>query len=234
MTKDDRFDSTIDFRDYKAFFKGVILIVALLVIGLIYMVACVRTSGMQDDYSSVLASERYAAPVYVEGVEAAEVQVSSKYAAVEMLAAWSGSDVTEDTLNEHYAIYNELWSQHSFGYLVDRWLPGLSVTRRWYLSDSDLLTTVYEGLESGVPVPVEWARKSHGAWTTEFMLVVGMDVANDCLTVTNPDGYFEELNIAEFLTRTHGDDGTEKPLALFSAGLDGRFLRNTVYVVRSR
>ena len=210
-----------------------VFIALALVVGFvpIFLVHWYQFASMKDDYMSVLSDERYATPVAVEGVEPIEAKASSKHAVIEMFSAWSGGDATEVELNERYLSRSPRFSDFGFRYLMNRWCPGYETRRVFYASDSQLLTIIYEGLERGIPVPVEWSVKSDGEWRKEYALVCAMDVGNDALTLANTNGHFETLSLAEFLERMNGDAYAESSLRFFLAYLHGDYVRNTVYKV---
>lgn len=207
---------------------ALVLAVAIvpLVLGMWHSVA-----AMKDDYATALSDGNYSTPVTVEGVEPIEAHVSGKHAAIEMFSAWSGGDVTEDELNDRYLSRLPRFSNFGLQYLMNRWCPRYVAHRVWYASDSFLLKTIYEGLERGIPVPIEWSVKSDGAWHKEYALVTAMDVEGDSLTLANTEGRIETLGFAEFLGRMNGDAYAESSLRFFLAWLGGDYTRNTVYRV---
>ena len=222
MTKTDRLELP----------EKVFIALALVVgFGPIFLVHWYTFASMKDDYMSVLSDERYATPVAVEGVEPVEAEVSSKYAAIEMFSAWSGGDATEDSLSELYSSRDPRFAYFGFRYLLGRWCPGFEARRCFYASDSLLLKTIYEVLERGIPVPVEWSVKSDDAWQKEYALVTAMDVGNESLTLATTEGCFETLSFAEFLERMNGDAYADGSLRFYLAYLHGDFVRNTVYKV---
>lgn len=61
-----------------------------------------RTIAILDDISAIKANEKYNTPVYIEGIEVINQDVSCGYAVIEMFAAWSGKNITEESLFDEY------------------------------------------------------------------------------------------------------------------------------------
>ena len=99
------------------------------------------------------------------------------------------------------------------------------------LTNTELLDKVYECLKNGIPVPIEWAAPHDGAWTLHYSLVTGMDIPGDKITIANPYGYYEEVSVDEFLSRTRFDAYENMSLFLKLGFAFGIFEKNTVFGV---
>ena len=191
----------------------------------------IRTDAVRDGWSSVLADEKYAAPVSVEGVKVIEQEISCGYAVIEMFSSWNGGDITEESLYDEYGSVVTS-TGGSFAEEMNRRFPEYKTEIHRYLKNSELLSLVYEQLSYGVPVPFEWAAPLGDEWTLHYSLVTGMDIQGDKITVANPYGYMEEISVDEFLSRTSFDAYENMPLFLKLGFAFGIFEKNTVFTVR--
>ena len=189
-----------------------------------------KTAAIQNDYSAVFRDEKYQRPVRAEGVEVITQDVSCGYAVLEMFSRWNGGDLTEEDL---YAEYGKVVTStgKAFCEEMNKRFPEYTTTMRSYLTNTELLDTVYACLSEGKPVPVEWAALYGDDWTLHYSLIVGMDIPNDTVTVANPYGYMEEVSVAEFLERTSFEAYEHMPLFLKLGFAFGFFEKNTVFTV---
>lgn len=58
-----------------------------------------------------------------------------------------------------------------------------------------------------------------------------MDIANDMVTIANPYGYYEDITLEEFLSRTRYEAYEDMPLFLRLGFAFGIFEENTVFIV---
>ena len=84
-------------------------IIAGIVVGILVCIIAValimlqsRTSAILNDISGIRDNEKYKTPVYVDGIEVITQDVSCGYAVIEMFAAWSGKNITEESLFSEY------------------------------------------------------------------------------------------------------------------------------------
>ena len=189
-----------------------------------------KTAAIQDDYSAGLHDEKYRRPVRAEGVEVITQEVSCGYAVLEMFSRWNGGELTEEDL---YAEYGRVVTStgKAFCEEMNKRFPAYTTTMRSYLTNTELLDTVYACLSEEKPVPVEWAALYGDDWTLHYSLIVGMDIPNDTVTVANPYGYMEEVSVAEFLERTSFKAYEHMPLFLKLGFAFGFFEKNTVFTV---
>jgi len=76
--------------------------VLLTVLAAAFLVLGIRTAVLRDGHRAVYENEMYQTPVSVEGIEVITQDVSCGYAVIEMFSAWSGHDVTEESLYTAY------------------------------------------------------------------------------------------------------------------------------------
>lgn len=203
----------------------------LTVLAIAFLILGIRTAAIRDGHRAIYENERYQTPVSVEGIEVITQDVSCGYAVIEMFSAWSGHDVTEESL---YAEYGKVTTStgRAFCAEMNRQFPEYTTRMHRYLTDTELLETAYENLENGIPVPFEWAAPYDGEWTLHYSLITGMDIPGDRITVANPYGFREELTVDEFLSRTRFDAFKNMPLFLKLGFAFGVFGKNTVFTVR--
>ena len=209
---------------------GIIIVLLILVCAAALVRLHVKTAAIQNDYSAVTRDEKYQRPVRVEGVEVITQDVSCGYAVLEMFSRWNGGDLTEEDL---YAEYGKVVTStgKAFCEEMNKRFPEYSTTMCSYLTNTELLDTVYACLSEGKPVPVEWAALYGDDWTLHYSLIVGMDIPNDTVTVANPYGYMEEVSVAVFLERTSFEAYEHMPLFLKLGFAFGFFEKNTVFAV---
>lgn len=209
---------------------GIIIVLLILVCAAALVRLHVKTAAIQNDYSAVARDEKYQLPVRAEGVEVITQDVSCGYAVLEMFSRWNGGDLTEEDL---YAEYGKVVTStgKAFCEEMNKRFPEYTTTMRSYLTNTELIDTVYACLSEGKPVPVEWAALYGDDWTLHYSLIVGMDIPNDTVTVANPYGYMEEVSVAEFLERTSFEAYEHMPLFLKLGFAFGFFEKNTVFAV---
>ena len=203
----------------------------LLMIVAAFIVLEIRTSAIRDDHSGIYGDDKYRTPVQIEGVEAVTQNVSCGYAVLEMFAAWSGHDLTEESLYEEYGKVVTSTGK-AFRDEMNKRFPEYKTEMRKYLTDTELLDLAYDILSAGIPVPFEWAAPYGDEWTLHYSLLTGMDIPNDRITVANPYGYYEELSVEDFLARTRFDAFKDMPLFLKLGFAFGIFEKNAVFAVR--
>lgn len=213
-----------------------IIIAALLAVLLIVMIAAftalhLRSAAIRNDYSSVFTDEKYSAPVAAEGINVITQEVSCGYAVLEMFAAWSGHDTTEESLFEEYGKVTTSTGR-AFCDEMNKRFPEYTTVMHKYLTNTELIDLAYSSLSKGIPVPFEWAALSGDEWTLHYSLITGMDIPNNKITIANPYGYYEEISVDEFLSRTRFDSFEKMPLFLKLGFGFGIFEKNTVFSVQ--
>ena len=218
----------------KRILTGIVIFVVLLTVfaGAALGILKIRTHSILDDYSSVYKNEKYQAPIMIDGVNVIKQDVSCGYAVLEMFSSWSGHSVTEKSL---YAQYGKVVTStgDAFCKEMNKQFPKYSTTICKYLKNTQLIDEVYENLSDGIPVPFEWAALYGDEWTLHYSLIIGIDIPKDRITVANPYGYYEELSIGDFLSRTSFEAFEIMPLFLKLGFAFGVFEKNTIFRVRS-
>ena len=100
------------------------------------------------------------------------------------------------------------------------------------MTDSELISQVYDRLSDGIPVPVEWAAQLDGEWTLHYSLITGIDIPGDKITVVNPYGYVEELLLSDFLKRTSFEAYEGMPIFLKLGFAFGLFEENAIFTIQ--
>ena len=217
-------------------FKKILIILAVVSVILAATAAVslavlqIRTNEINDDISGIYSDERYSTPVFVDGVEVIKQNVSCGYAVIEMFSSWSGSSVTEKSLYEQYGKVVTS-NGNSFCKEMNKQFPEYTTTVCKYLKNTELIDAVYESLSEGIPVPFEWAALYGDEWTLHYSLIIGADIPADKITVANPYGYYEEITVAELLSRTSFQAYENMPLFLQLGFAFGIFEKNTVFRV---
>ena len=211
-------------------FLAELLLILLLTIIAALVFLKIRSNSILDDISSVFEDEKYASPVYVDGVEVIEQNVSCGYAVIEMFSSWAGKNITEQSLYDEYGkVVTSTGSK--FCMEMNKKFPEYKTGMHKYLKNSELIDVVYQNLKEGIPVPFEWAALYGDEWTLHYSLLVGMDIPADKVTVANPYGYYEDISVEEFLRRTSFESYEGMPWFLRLGFAFGVFEKNTVFSV---
>lgn len=188
-----------------------------------------------DDYSKILQDSAYSTAVNMSGVNAITQKISCGYACIEMLAKWKGKSITEDSLSAQNN--GEISTAMGSGFLKEmtKQFPEWDTTRCVNITNTEILTKIYNSLANGFPVPIEFAAKNTSAeWTLHFGIVTGMDIPNDKITVQNPYGYEETYTIKNFIQATRYEC-YENMQWYFQFGFNmGLFHKNTIYIITDR
>lgn len=213
---------------------GIIAAVVVAIIICIIVVSQVvlqsRTSAILNDISGIRDNEKYKTPVYIDGIEVIKQDVSCGYAVIEMFAAWSGKNITEESLFDEYGSVVTSTGD-SFCAEMNKRFSEYTTTIHKYLPNTELIDKIYDSLASGMPVPFEWAALLGDEWTLHYSLIIGADIPNDKITVANPYGYYEELSVKDFLDRTSFEAYKNMPFYLNLGFAFGIFEKNTIFCV---
>ena len=117
---------------------------------------------------------------------------------------------------------------------MNKQFPNYQTTMYKYLKSKDLIDKVYDSVSIGIPVPFEWAAKYEDTWTLHYSLIIGIDINNDKITISNPYGYLEEISIKEFINRTSFEAYTNMPIYLKLGFAFGIFEKNTIFIVEKK
>ena len=214
--------------------KSVRVLVAVFAVVIILVLAAmirlhIKTDRINNDYSSVFSNEKYLSPVSVEGVEAITQDVSCGYAVIEMFSSWSHGDITEEKL---YADYGKVVTStgSKFCEEMNRQFPMYHTSVRKWMTNTELIDIIHSTLSKGIPVPIEWAALYGDEWTLHYSLVTAVDIPNNMIMIANPYGYYEELTIDEFISRTTFEAYENMPVFLKLGFAFGIFEKNTVFI----
>ena len=209
-----------------------ILIVVLILISIISI--CIlksKTNNILDDYSSIYIKKKYQDSILIDNVDVFKQDVSCGYAVIEMFAKWDNNlDLTEKTLYEKYGKVVTSTGK-SFEEEMNKQFPKYKTTMYKYLKSSELIDKVFNSLSNGIPVPFEWAAKYEDEWTLHYSLIIGIDIPNDSITIANPYGYIEKINIKEFINRTSFESYENMPIYLKLGFAFGIFEKNTIFII---
>ena len=193
----------------------------------------ILSNQINDDFSSCFQDEKYKNPVSVENVECITQDVSCGYAVIEMFSKWDGGNITEEELYDEYKKVVTSTGK-SFCEEMNKRFPEYNTGMYKYLTNSEMIDSIYDSLYEGVPVPIEWAAKKDGEWTLHYSLVTGMDIPNNTVTVANPYGYYESISLDEFLERTRFDAYEKMPVFLKAGFVFGIFEKNAIFIARDK
>jgi hypothetical protein len=114
---------------------------------------------------------------------------------------------------------------------MNKQFPEYTTTMHKYVKNTEFIDIMYDTLESGKPVPFEWAAPYGDEWTLHYSLIVGADIPKDTITVANPYGYYEVLTLEKLLERTSFRAYEHMPLFMRMGFAIGLFEKNTLYSV---
>ena len=192
------------------------------------IVDAVKTNSLEADYSYLRNDANYKDKVEVTGIELVTQHVSCGYASIEMISSFYGNKVTEDDLDARNSAVS---TQTSQGFLeeINKSIPGHNLVKRSYLKHDVLLKEVHDALKDKKPVALEWAAKYEDEWTLHFSVVSAIDLGNDKVTIYNPYGYIENIEVKEFVDRTSFKAYNNMPLFYNYAFAFGLFDKNTIF-----
>ena len=191
----------------------------------------VRTNNLEADYSYLRNNADYKNKVEVVGVELVTQHVSCGYASIEMISGFCGNKVTEDDLDARNSAVS---TQTSQGFLdeINKSIPSQSFVKRSYLKNDILLKEIHDAIKDNKPVALEWAAKYENEWTLHFSVVTAIDLGNDNVTIYNPYGYIENIEVEEFVDRTTFKAYKGMPLFYNYAFAFGLFDKNTIFYAK--
>ena len=193
-----------------------------------FTVLAVKTNNLKSDYSYLKEDNAYKEKVEVVGLELVKQHVSCGYASIEMISSYYGNTVTEDDLDSRNGAISTS-STNGFLKEINKSIPNKTFTKRTYLKHDTLLKEIHDSLKSNNPVAIEWAAKYENEWTLHYSVVSGLDLANDNVTIYNPYGYIENINVDEFISRTSFKAYKNIPLFLNFGFAFGAFGKNTIF-----
>ncbi len=199
-----------------------------LAVAIPFIVLGVNTAKIKADYAYLKEDINYQDKVEINGLELVTQHVSCGYATIEMMSSYYGDRVSEDDLD---ARNRAVSTSSSSGFLkeINRSIPTKKFVMRSYLRNDVLLKTIYDAIKNNNPVAIEWAAKYEGDWTLHFSVISALDIKNDSVTVYNPYGYIENINLDEFIDRASFNAYKNIPLFLNFGFAYGAFHKNTVF-----
>ena len=217
--------------------KVTIIVVSALVGALVLtasiplIVDAVKTNNLEADYSYLRNDANYKDKVEVTGLELVTQHVSCGYASIEMISGFYGNKVTEDDLDARNSAVS---TQTSQGFLeeINKSIPNHNFVKRSYLKHDVLLKEVHDAIKDNKPVALEWAAKYENEWTLHFSVVSAIDLGNDKVTIYNPYGYIENIEVKEFVDRTSFKAYNNMPLFYNYAFAFGLFDKNTIFYAK--
>ena len=210
---------------------GIIIMIPVVTVVIALAAEYMRTESLINDYSSIYEDSKYSKALYVEGVEVIKQDVSCGYAVIEMFSNWNGGHITEESLfSEHGKVVTS--TGKSFCAEMNRQFPQYRTTMHKNLKSTEMIDLIYENLSEGIPVPFEWAALCDGEWTLHYSLVTGAAILGNKITAANPYGYYEELSIEDFLSRTSFEAYDNMPFFIKLGFAFGIFEKNTVFSVQ--
>lgn len=206
------------------------ILTASLAVSIPFIVLAIRTNNLNKDYSYLKQDSAYSQKVEVEGLELVTQHISCGYATIEMLSTYYGKKVSEDDLSKKNNGNISTSSTNGFYKEVNSSIDKSFVEKK-YLANDIFLKEIYKSLDNNHPVAIEWAAKYEGEWTLHFSIVSAIDLYNDEVTIYNPYGYIETIDVSTFLSRTTFQAYTNIPLFLNFGFAFGAFHKNTLFYV---
>ena len=193
-----------------------------------FTVLAVKTNNLKSDYTYLKEDTKYKEKVEVVGLELVKQHVSCGYASIEMISSYYGNKVTEDDLDSRNGAISTS-STNGFLKEINKSIPSKTFVKCTYLKHDALLKEIHDSLKSNNPVAIEWAAKYENEWTLHFSVVSGLDLANGNVTIYNPYGYIENVNVDEFINRTTFKAYKNMPLFLNFGFAFGAFDKNAIF-----
>ena len=203
----------------------------VLAVAIPFTVLAVKTANIKSDYAYLIEDAKYKTAVEVEGLEHVTQEISCGYATIEMMSAFYGERVSEETLSERNN--GAITTSSSSGFLdeINKTIKDKEFKKSSYLKNDELLKEIHDSLSSNNPVAIEWAAKYKDEWTLHFSVISALDLEGDNIVVYNPYGYIENLPIDTFIKRSTFEAYKDMPLFLNFGFAFGAFEKNTVFHV---
>lgn len=194
-----------------------------------FTILAIRSSNLKADYSYLKNDNNYNDKVEVTGIELKKQDVSCGYATIEMLSNYYGNKVDEIELSKRNDGAITTSSSNGFLNQVNKTIASKTFVKKAYLKNDVLLKEIHDSLKNNNPVALEWAALYEEEWTLHFSLISSLDISNDVITVYNPYGYIEEINLNEFISRSTFTAYKNMPLFLGFGFAFGAFEKNTIF-----
>lgn len=203
----------------------------VLAVAIPFTVLAVKTANIKNDYAYLIEDAKYKTAVEVEGLEHVTQEISCGYATIEMMSAFYGERVSEETLSERNN--GAITTSSSSGFLdeINKTIKDKEFKKSSYLKNDELLKEIHDSLSNNNPVAIEWAAKYKDEWTLHFSVISALDLEGDNIVVYNPYGYIENLPIDTFIGRSTFEAYEDMPLFLNFGFAFGAFEKNTIFHV---
>ena len=197
-----------------------------------FMILGIRTASIKNSYTYLKDDPVYSEKQEVTGVELVKQEISCGYATIEMMSSFYGNKVTEKELSDRNK--GAITTQTSDGFLKElrKTIPEQKFVKHSYLNNDVLLKEIAIALSDNRPVALEWAAKYENEWTLHFSVASAIDLANDRVTIYNPYGYIENIEVKEFVDRTSFKAYKGMPLFYNYAFAFGMFDKNTIFYAK--
>jgi hypothetical protein len=201
----------------------------VLAIAIPFTVLAVKTANIKSDYAYLIEDAKYKTAVEVEGLEHVTQEISCGYATIEMMSAFYGERVSEETLSERNN--GAITTSSSSGFLdeINKTIKDKEFKKSSYLKNDELLKEIHDSLSNNNTVAIEWAAKYKDEWTLHFSVISALDLEGDNIVVYNPYGYIENLPIDTFSKRSTFEAYEDMPLFLNFGFAFGAFEKNTIF-----
>ena len=103
-------------------------------------------------------------------------------------------------------------------------------------SQTEILNTITESLENGLPViffyaaPDDWKKPEYN---THYGIIYGIDMRNKIVKISNPYGYFEELSFVELFEGLSFQSFNKEPFLFHLGRIFGYVKSNNIFVLES-
>ena len=197
-----------------------------------FMILGIRTASIKKSYAYLKDDPVYSEKKEVTGIELVKQEISCGYATIEMMSAFYGSKVSEKELSDKNN--GAITTQTSDGFLneLKKTIPEQKFVKHSYLNNDILLKEIVIALSDNRPVALEWAAKYENEWTLHFSVVSAIDLGNDKVTIYNPYGYIENIEVKEFVDCTSFKAYKGMPLFYNYAFAFGMFDKNTIFYAK--
>ncbi|MCR5091734.1 MAG: C39 family peptidase [Bacilli bacterium] len=203
----------------------------VLAVAIPFTVLAVKTANIKSDYAYLIEDAKYKTAVEVEGLEHVTQEISCGYATIEMMSAFYGERVSEETLSERNN--GAITTSSSSGFLseINKTIKDKEFKKSSYLKNDELLKEIHDSLSNNNPVAIEWAAKYKDEWTLHFSVISALDLEGNNIRVYNPYGYIENLPIDTFIGRSTFEAYKDMPLFLNFGFAFGAFEKNAIFHV---
>lgn len=211
--------------------SGSIVGALALAVAIPFTILGIRTASINNDYIYLKEDIDYKDKVEVVGLNLKTQDISCGYATIEMMSEYYGNKVDEIELGKR----NEgaITTSSSDGFLkeINKTITTKEFIKSSYLKNDELLKEIHNAIKNSNPVAIEWAALYEGSWTLHFSVITATDYQNDNITIYNPYGYIENININEFIDRASFKAYKNKGFMNFGFAY-GAFEKNTIFYAK--